>query len=48
MIGKYLTKNNIIIALNVLYDDDDDDKKEEIHPAYVSKITQIVKKKLLF
>ena len=46
MIGKYLTKNNITIALNVLYDDDD--KKEEIHPAYVSKITQIVKKKLLF
>ena len=47
MIGKYLTKNNITIALNVLYDDDDD-KKEEIHPAYVSKITQILKKKLLF
>ena len=36
-------KNNVAIALNVL-----DAKKEKIHPAYVSKITQIVKNELFF
>ena len=38
-----LAESNVIIALNNLYA-----KKEKIHPAYVSKITQIVKNKLLF
>ena len=32
MIGKNIEKNNITIALNVLYG-----KKEKLYPAYVSK-----------
>ena len=32
MIGKKIEKNNVTIALNVLYV-----KKEKIYPAYVSK-----------
>ena len=45
MIGKSLRKNNIRIALDILYDVD---KKGETHLAYVSKINQIVINKLFF
>ena len=35
MIGKKLEKNNVIIALNVLYA-----KKAKVYPAYLSKHNQ--------
>ena len=40
---KRFEKNNVTIAFNVLYA-----KKKESYPAYVRKITQIIKSKLFF
>ena len=40
---KKFEKNNVTIALNVLYS-----KKEKIHPAYVSKHNSNPEKKLFF
>ena len=43
MIGKIIEKNNLIIALNVLYA-----KKEKIYPAYVSNHISNCKKRYSF
>ena len=43
MIGKKNEKNNVTIALNVLYA-----KKEKIYPAYVSKHNSNRDKQVLF
>ena len=42
MIGKKIEKNNLTIALNVLYA-----KKEKIYPAYVSKHKSNHKKQVI-
>ena len=42
MIGKHLRKNNLTIAVNVLYI-----KEKETYPAYISKINSNCKKNII-